>query len=149
VDEARMAVEEAMLALLDAIGAARPNRHQPQDLFNALIENGMAREAEEIILAAPRFRGRTSAGHAGRPRVTPDESRAAVAAAASGLLYLASRLPSSTLQSRETVPPDDCTRVRVSRMSRDGFGGGPMAPGAGRSQELAGFRVRRVAAHRR
>ena len=40
VDEARMAVEYGMLALLDATGTPRPAKHQPQDLFNALAARG-------------------------------------------------------------------------------------------------------------
>jgi hypothetical protein len=96
VDETRQAVEAAMLAVIDAhVGATRPDRNQPQDLFNALVEGttGVERTAEELVLAAPRFRGRTSAGHAGGATVTIEEARAAVASGAASLLYLASKLP--------------------------------------------------------
>lgn len=73
VDEARMAVEHGMLAVIDATGTPRPGRRQGNDLFDALTNRDDAppafanRHAEELILAAPRFRGRTSAGHAGGP----------------------------------------------------------------------------------
>jgi hypothetical protein len=62
VDEARMAVEAGLLAVLDAHGLQRPAKRQPQDLFNALEAAGvLTRDAEELILATPRFRGRTAA----------------------------------------------------------------------------------------
>jgi HEPN domain-containing protein len=93
VDEARHAVEAALLAVLDARGIARPDKHQANDLFNVLVSNGLERDAEELVLAVPRFRGRTRAGHAGRPPVTLDEAQAAVAAAGGALLYLAGKLP--------------------------------------------------------
>lgn len=94
VDEARMAVEAGMLALLDAHSVARPAKHQPQDLFNALVDAGiLTRDCEELILAAPRFRGRTQAGHAGKPPVIMSEAEAAVGAGASALVFIAGKLP--------------------------------------------------------
>jgi HEPN domain-containing protein len=99
VDEARMAVEYAMLALLDATSIPRPERNQPNQLFDTLAPRdpssprAMSRDAEELVLAAPRFRGRTSAGHAGGAPVSAREAEAAVAAAAGALLYLAAQLP--------------------------------------------------------
>jgi HEPN domain-containing protein len=99
VDEARQATEAAMLAVLNATGIAIPDRRQPDELFNALAPNdpndrrAMSRDAMELVLAAARFRGRTSAGHSGGPAVTLDEARAVVASAAAALLYLASTLP--------------------------------------------------------
>ncbi len=94
VDEARQAVEAGMLAVLDARNIPRPEKRQAQALFAALVARGMPNTAEELVLAAPRFRGRTSAGHAGGPAVSLDEAQAAVAAAAAALLYLAGKLPS-------------------------------------------------------
>jgi hypothetical protein len=99
VDEARMAVEYGMLALLDATGTPRPAKHQPQDLFNALAAPGqgppvLSRAAEELVLSAPRFRGRTTAGHAGSAAVEQGEAEAVVGAAAAALVFLASKLTS-------------------------------------------------------
>jgi hypothetical protein len=99
VDEARMAVEYGMLALLDATGTPRPAKHQPQDLFDALAAPGqgppvLSRAAEELVLSAPRFRGRTTAGHAGSPAVVQGEAEAVVGAAAASLVFLGSKLPS-------------------------------------------------------
>jgi hypothetical protein len=98
VDEARMVVEYGMLALLDATSTPRPARNQPQDLFNALAapSQGLpvpSRNAEELVLSAPRFRGRTTAGHAGSAAVEQGEAEAVVGAAAAALLFLASKLP--------------------------------------------------------
>jgi HEPN domain-containing protein len=99
VDEARQAIEAAMIAVLNATGLSMPARRQPGDLFDALAPSdetaprAMSRDALEIVLAAPRFRGRTSAGHSGGAPVTLPEAQAAVAAAAAGLLYLAAKLP--------------------------------------------------------
>lgn len=93
VDEARMAVEYGMLALLDATSTPRPHRHQPNDLFNALEPTVLSRDGEELVLAAPRFRGRTSAGHAGSTPVTPGEAEAVVGAAAAALVFLVDKLP--------------------------------------------------------
>jgi hypothetical protein len=98
VDEARMAVEYGLLALLDATGTPRPPRHQPQDLFNGLVAPSQAppvlsRSAEELVLSAPRFRGRTTAGHAGTAPVEQGEAEAVVGAAAAALRFLADKLP--------------------------------------------------------
>ena len=96
VDEARMAVEY-MLALLDATGTPRPAKHQPQDLFNALagqVPPVLSRAAEELVLSPPRFRGRTTAGHAGGAAVEQGEAEPVVGAAAAALVFLASKLPS-------------------------------------------------------
>ena len=93
VDEARMAVEAALFAVLDVTPTApEPSRRQPQQLFDALAEV-IGREAEELVLATPRFRGRTSAGHSGGTPVTLREAQAAVAGAAAALLYLVSKMP--------------------------------------------------------
>jgi hypothetical protein len=95
VDEARMAVEAGMLAVIDSQGVARPARRQPQELFNALVNAGvLSRDVEELVLATPRFRGRTEAGHAGGAPVTRDEAEAAVAGAAAALVLRAGRLGS-------------------------------------------------------
>jgi hypothetical protein len=94
VDEARMAVEAGMLALLDARSVPHPAKRQPQDLFDALVDDGaLSRNVQEIVLAAPRFRGRTRAGHAGGPAVSDAEAEAAVGAAASALRLIAGALP--------------------------------------------------------
>jgi hypothetical protein len=93
VDESRQAVEAGMLAVLDARGIERPAKRQPQTLFDALVAAGMPDNAQELVLAAPRFRGRTRAGHAGGPAVSLDEAQASIAAAAAALLYLAGKLP--------------------------------------------------------
>jgi hypothetical protein len=99
VDEARQAVEAAMIAVLDACGIPVPEKRQPDELFNALAPKdpdqprAMSRDALELVLATPRFRGRTAAGHAGGPAVTLGEAQAAVAAASAAILYLADKLP--------------------------------------------------------
>ncbi|HTX10391.1 MAG TPA: hypothetical protein VME22_17340 [Solirubrobacteraceae bacterium] len=99
VDEARQAVEAAMLAVLDAHGIPWPGTRTPDQLYNALAPTdptaprAMSRDAIELVLAAPRFRGRTAAGHAGGAPVTLGEAEATVAAAAAALLYLADKLP--------------------------------------------------------
>jgi HEPN domain-containing protein len=93
VDEARQAVEEALLALIDAHGVPRPERHQANNLFLSLVPNVISNAAQELVLATPRFRNQTRAGHAGQPRVTLGEAQAAVASAAGSLLYLADKLP--------------------------------------------------------
>jgi HEPN domain-containing protein len=99
VDEARMAVEHGMLAVIDATGTPRPARRQANELFDALANRDNAqpvfanRHAEELILAVPRFRGRTSAGHAGGPAIELGEAEAVVAGAAASLLFLATKLP--------------------------------------------------------
>ena len=99
VDEARQGVEAAMLAVLDAHGLPRPGTRTPDNLFNALAPSdesapqAMPRDAQELVLATPRFRGRTRAGHAGGAPVTLREAEAAVAAAAAAILYLADKLP--------------------------------------------------------
>jgi hypothetical protein len=94
VDEARMAVEYGLLALLDASGSPRPTKHQPNDLFHALVTAQIvSRDAEELVLSVARFRGRTAAGHAGNTRVQLGEAEAAVGAAAAALLFLAHKLP--------------------------------------------------------
>lgn len=98
VDESRMAVEYGMLALLDATSTPRPARHQPNELFNALIAPAQGqpvlwRHAEELVLASARFRGRTTAGHAGTAPVEQHEAEAVVGAAAAALVFLAYKLP--------------------------------------------------------
>lgn len=98
VDEARMAVEHGMLAVIDGTGTPRPARRQANELFDALANRDDAqpvfpdRHAEELILAVPRFRGRTSAGHAGGPAIELGEAEAVVAGAAASLLFLATKL---------------------------------------------------------
>ena len=98
VDEARMAVEYGMLALLDATNRPRPAKHQPNDLFNALADSSPGRpvlshDAQELVLGAARFRGRTTAGHAGTAPVEQGEAEATVGSAASALVFLAHKLP--------------------------------------------------------
>ena len=80
-----MAVEWAMLALLDATGSPRPLKRQPQDLFDALVTAAVLydRHAQELVLATPRLRGRTAAGHAGGPIVTLGDAEAAVGSSSS------------------------------------------------------------------
>lgn len=102
VDEARQAVESAMLALLDAKGILKPSKHQPQDLFNALVPDAVSRDAEELVLATARFRGRTRAGHAGRPPVKLHEAEAAVASAAG------SRYRNARPRSRRSAGAGEC-----------------------------------------
>jgi hypothetical protein len=53
----------------------------------------MTRDALELILATPRFRGRTAAGHVGGAEVRLGEAEAAVAGAAAAVLFLADKLP--------------------------------------------------------
>lgn len=96
VDEARQAIEAAMVGVLDAHGVARPARHQANELFNALVPKVMSSDAQELVLGVVRFRGRTRAGHAGQPAVTLDEAQAAVASAAGSLLFLIGKLPGAT-----------------------------------------------------
>jgi HEPN domain-containing protein len=91
VDEARLSVEAALLALIDARGLDRPDRHQAQALFETLVneEDGVLhRDAEALVLSAPRFRNQTRAGHTGRRPIGSDESESVIGAAASSLSYL-------------------------------------------------------------
>lgn len=98
VDQARMAVEAAMIAVLNSRGIPIPSR-TPDRLFDALAPTdpnaprAMSREGLELVLATPRFRGRTAAGHAGGAAVALGEAQAAVAAAAASILFLADKLP--------------------------------------------------------
>ena len=48
----------------------------------------LPRYAKEPVLSAPRFRGRTDAGHAGGPAVSAEDAEAVIAAAAASLIYL-------------------------------------------------------------
>ena len=99
VDEARQAVEAAMLGVLDAHNIPRPHTRTPDQLYKALTlpypsaPPAMSRDAIELVLASPRFRGRTAAGHAGGAQVSLKEAEAAVAAAAASILYLADKFP--------------------------------------------------------
>jgi HEPN domain-containing protein len=99
VDDARFAVEYAMLAVLDATNTPRPEKHQPDDLFDALAPPRdeqawvVSRTARELVLGATRLRGRTNAGHAGLRELTPGEAEAAIASAAAAVLLLADYLP--------------------------------------------------------
>ena len=97
-DEARLAVEAAMIAVLTARAIPIPSR-TPDRLFDALAPTdtnaprAMSRDGLELVLATSRFRGRTAAGHAGGAPVALGEAQAAVAAAAASILFLADKLP--------------------------------------------------------
>lgn len=90
IDAARKAVEEGLLALISAAENVEvPRRRQAKDEFDALVAGGvLPRYAEELVLSAPRFRGRTDAGHSGGPAVSIEDAEAVVGAAAASLIYL-------------------------------------------------------------
>lgn len=96
VAESCNTVESAMKVLLDSHSVARPARENAQDLFNALRDAGLVpREAEEVVLSAPRFgnrKGRHGAGPVPHD-VTEEEAEAVVGAAANAATFLARRLP--------------------------------------------------------
>jgi hypothetical protein len=91
IDAARKSVEEGLLALIAASDNVEvPKMRQANNEFNVLVEGGvLPRYAEELVLSAPRFRGRTDAGHAGGPAVGAEDAEAVIAAAAASLIYLA------------------------------------------------------------
>lgn len=91
IDAARKSVEEGLLALIAASDDVEvPRMRQANNEFNALVEGGvLPRYAEELVLSAPRFRGRTDAGHAGGPAVSSEDAEAVIAASAASLIYLA------------------------------------------------------------
>jgi hypothetical protein len=91
IDAARKSVEEGLLTLIAAAENIEvPKKRQANEEFNVLVNGGvLPRYAEELVLSAPRFRGRTDAGHAGGPAVSAEDAEAVIAAAAASLIYLA------------------------------------------------------------
>jgi hypothetical protein len=96
IDAARKAVEAGLLALIAASDQVEvPKKRQANDEFDALVNGGvLPRYAQELVLSAPRFRGRTDAGHVGGPAVGAQDDEAVIAAAAASLIYLAYTLQS-------------------------------------------------------
>jgi HEPN domain-containing protein len=92
VDEARQAIEAALLAYIEDHGGAKPERHQPNPLFEAAVKVGLPERARELVLGAALYRGRTRAGHAGRPPVPMNDAEAVLASAAASIIFIGRRL---------------------------------------------------------
>jgi HEPN domain-containing protein len=95
VDEARQAVEAALIAYIEAAEGALPDRHEPVQLFERAVELGLPTEAREMVLGAAWYRGRTRAGHAGRPAVSMDDAEAVVGSAAAAIVFVGRRITSA------------------------------------------------------
>jgi HEPN domain-containing protein len=92
VDEARQAIEAVLLAYIADRNHELPSRHQPDALFEAAVSAGLPREAQELVLGAARYRGRTRAGHAGRPPVPQGDAEAVIGSAAAAIVFVGHRL---------------------------------------------------------
>lgn len=73
IDEARHVVEAALIAVIeDHPQADMPSRNQAQQLFNALRDaTVVTNDIADLVLAAPRLRNQTEAGHSGGRRACP------------------------------------------------------------------------------
>jgi HEPN domain-containing protein len=92
IDKARLAVEGAMIAVLQQHGEEVPRR-QPQQLFDALTDAEIVPEyATALVLGAPRFRGPTEAAHAGGVPVDLRDAEAVIGSAAAAITYLSKQL---------------------------------------------------------